>query len=148
MFHLLRNLSRILFVQAYPVAKSGFRLNPTLKKSCNKDIKKYCNNVISQYNEEEGSLEGQVINCLKESALQKQKLSEKCMKEVVLTMVDAAKLVDADPVLEKLCPTSLVQLNKISILNPMNDKEFLTPLLGIFVVNLAPWKNPYCCRYY
>ena len=65
-----------------------------------------------------------MINCLKESALQKQKLSEKCMKEVVLTMVDAAKLVDADPVLEKLCPTSLVQLNKISILNPMNDRVF------------------------
>jgi len=90
-----------------------YRLNPSLKKSCNKDIKKFCNNIISQFNEEEGSLEGQVINCLKESALQKQKLSEKCMKEVVLTMVDAAKMVDADPVLAKLCPTSLVNCRSV-----------------------------------
>ena len=78
--------------------------------------------------ENEGSMEGHVLNCLKHSALQKQRLTETCMKEVVLTMVDAAQLVDADPVLNKLCPQTLVACKSVH----HSDKEINECLKELF----------------
>ena len=105
-----------------------FRLNPSLKKFCHRDIKKFCSDIINSYNENEGSMEGQVINCLKHNALQKQRLTETCMKEVVLTMVDAAQLVGADPVLERVCPQTLVNCKSVH----HSDKEINECLKEMF----------------
>ena len=91
-----------------------YRLNPTLKKSCNKDIRKFCSNVLNNFEGgEDESLDGVVIDCLKQQSLQKKSLTESCMKEVMLTMVDAANIVAADPVLERLCPLSLTACRSV-----------------------------------
>ena len=94
-----------------------YRLNPNLKKNCRKDILKFCSSVINDHMDENGEaqagLEGAVINCLKQTALQRHQLADTCMKEVVLTMVDAAQLVAADPVLERLCPASLANCRSV-----------------------------------
>ena len=94
-----------------------YRLNPNLKKNCRKDILKFCSSVINDHMDENGEaqagLEGAVINCLKQTALQRHQLADTCMKEVVLTMVDAAQLVAADPVLERLCPVSLANCRSV-----------------------------------
>ena len=85
-----------------------YRLNPSLRKSCRKDIPKFCSHIVNNFvGDDYESLDGVVIDCLKQTALQKHSLSESCMKEVVLTMVDAANIVAADPLLERLCPRSL-----------------------------------------
>ena len=83
-----------------------YRLNPSLQKSCQEDIGKFCSGVIEKYNGGE-FLEGHVVDCLRRAALQKEKLSVSCMKEVMVTVEDAARLVAADPLLEELCPRSL-----------------------------------------
>ena len=84
-----------------------YRLNPSLQKSCKEDISKFCSKVLLKYNGEDEFLEGHVVDCLRETALQKHRLSKKCMKEVMVTAEDAARLVAADPLLEELCPGSL-----------------------------------------
>jgi len=84
-----------------------FRLNPSLQKSCKDDINKLCSSVLRDYNGDDEFLEGKVLDCLRQSALQKHKLTKKCMKEVMVTAEDAARLVGADPLLEDLCPRSL-----------------------------------------
>ena len=85
-----------------------YRLNPSLKKSCKEDITKFCSAVLHNFKEaDDDFLEGQVVDCLRQTALQKEKLSNRCMKEVMVTVEEAAKLVAADPLLEQLCPRSL-----------------------------------------
>ena len=84
-----------------------YRLNPSLQKYCKEDINKFCSNVIHNYNGEEEFLEGHVLDCLRQFALQKHKLTKKCLKEVMVTAEEAARLVAADPLLEELCPNSL-----------------------------------------
>ena len=89
-------------------SSQDYRLNPFLQKACSQDITKYCGDIITSFSgKEETGFEGEVVNCLKQTALKKLILTESCHKEVVLSMMDAAKLVGADPVLERLCPQSL-----------------------------------------
>jgi len=85
-----------------------YRLNPNLRKSCNRDIPKFCKEVLKFKGED--FFEGQVIECLKEKAIQKHsKLTDQCRKEILTIMSYSAHIVDADPVLEENCPHSLAQ---------------------------------------
>merc|ERR1712179_498183 len=80
-----------------------FRLNPSLRKSCNRDIPKFCKEVMKFKGED--FFEGQVIECLKEKAIQKHsKLTDQCRKEILTIISYSAHIVDADPVLEEKCP--------------------------------------------
>jgi len=82
------------------------RLNPRLFKYCKKDAYKLCNNAKMNGDD---FIEGHVMACLKHQAIQKHsKLSAKCKKEVMGTILDTAHIVDADPELLENCPNSLV----------------------------------------
>jgi len=89
-----------------------FRLNPSLQKSCNRDIPKFCKEVLRFKNED--FFEGRVIDCLKQKAIQKHSmLTDQCRKEILTMMSDSAHIVAADPVLEQNCPNSLSQCRSI-----------------------------------
>ena len=90
-----------------------YRLNPFLKQACSQDVTKYCSDIINEFQNGGNGFEGRVVDCLKQTALKKLPLSESCHKEIILNMVDAAKLVEADPVLERSCPQSLLYCRSV-----------------------------------
>jgi len=83
-----------------------FRLNPSLRKSCAKDIPKFCGDVPLEGHED--FFEGKVIECLREQAIQREsRLSSSCQREMVSVLRAAAPVSDADAVLLQACPNTL-----------------------------------------
>eukprot|EP00090_Calanus_glacialis_P000340 TRINITY_DN10209_c0_g1_i1.p1 TRINITY_DN10209_c0_g1~~TRINITY_DN10209_c0_g1_i1.p1 ORF type:complete len:1124 (-),score=372.79 TRINITY_DN10209_c0_g1_i1:391-3762(-) len=102
-----------------------YRLNPSLQKSCHKDIPKFCKDALKFKGED--FFEGHVIACLKHKAIQKNSmLTDQCRKEIMTILSDSAHIVDADPELEENCPNSLAHCrNKPNIDTDLKINECL-----------------------
>eukprot|EP00090_Calanus_glacialis_P009466 TRINITY_DN17839_c0_g1_i1.p1 TRINITY_DN17839_c0_g1~~TRINITY_DN17839_c0_g1_i1.p1 ORF type:complete len:347 (-),score=79.07 TRINITY_DN17839_c0_g1_i1:19-948(-) len=87
-----------------------YRLNPILEKACRKDITKLCGDIIIEYKDERSFLEGKIVSCLKQKAIQNQELlTDACRTEIVSSLRDSSHLVEADPALERTCPVSIAR---------------------------------------
>lgn len=94
------------------------RLNPSLWKSCTRDVNAYCKREFAINNLDE-ELNGRVLKCLKK-AFVKNQLSKQCEVEVEEVMREAANVdFQLDPLLAEACITELETL----CANEANDKK-------------------------
>ena len=95
------------------------RLNPSLWKSCTRDISTYCKKEFSDLENLDEELNGRVLKCLKNSFV-KNKLSKQCEVEVEEVMREAANVdFRLDPMLAEACLDELESLCS----NEPNDKK-------------------------
>ena len=101
---------RDIIIKRISQRMNDYRLNPVLEKACRKDITKLCGDIIIKFDEERSFLEGRIISCLKQKAIQNQDLlTAVCRTEMVSSLRDSVHLVEADPVLERACPRSVAR---------------------------------------
>ena len=110
---------RQIVINRIMMQNNDARLNPSLWRTCIKDIGKLCRSEYEKFEEADEEFNGRVLKCLKEQFVKNQ-LSKQCEIEVEEVMREAANIdYRLDPLLADACLTELQQF----CADEANDKK-------------------------
>ena len=105
----LESSCRQVVINRIMMQNNDARLNPSLWRSCFKDVTKHCQNDYSKFSEANEEFNGRILKCLKQKFVAN-KLSKQCEIEVEEVMREAANVdYRLDPLLADACLNELEQ---------------------------------------